>query len=378
MKYDVVVEDFGGDAQSAFISAKKELGLPGLLERVLLQADIMNLAARPDALASGTVIEASIDKRQGVVATCLVQNGFLKTGDCVVAGSSWGKVKKLLSDQGKDLKEAGPSTPVQVLGMSTVPNAGEVFTVVSSEEDARNLAEARQRLSKQAMGSMSSASILAQASGLVDGKFDNRELIKIPIVLKCDVTGSIEALASAIDNLQVSDAESICKVDIVSTGVGDVSFSDVAIASAAKAKIVAFNVGPGQNVLDAARSSNVQIDFFNVVYDALDSLGLTVKSTFAPPPPGLLLGRAEVKKSFKLGRVGNVAGCTVLDGLMRQDSKIRILRGKRNQIYIGSLLSLRVGKEVVSEVPGGSDCGMNFDGFQDFEEGDIVECFENA
>lgn len=246
---------------------------------------------------------------------------------------------------------------MQILGLSTVPNAGDVFTVLTNDEDARILAEARQRISRQVAGSITSASILAQATGFVDGKFDNRQVFKIPIVLKGDVTGSIEALAASIESLQVSDDESICKIDIVNTGVGDVTMSDVAIANAAKAKIIAFNVGPGQNVVETARGSNVVIEYYNVVYDVLDNLEAVVKSTFAPPPPGALLGRAEIKKSFKLGKVGNVAGCTVTEGVIRQGSKVRILRGKRNQIYLGTLETLRVGKEVVSEVPSGSDCG---------------------
>jgi translation initiation factor IF-2 len=259
-----------------------------------------------------------------------------------------------------------------------VPSAGDVFSVLEFEEDAKNLAEARQRIFKQAAGSASTATILAQASGLVDGNYDTREVIKIPIVLKADVTGSIEALTTSILSLEISDVASVCKFDIVSSSVGDVTMSDVSTASAAKAQIIAFNVGPGQNVLDAARASNINIQYHNVVYDVIDSLEKLVQSTFAPPPPGLLLGRADIKKSFKLGKIGNVAGCTVTEGIIKQDSKVRILRGKRNQIYLGSLESLRVGKETVSEVPEGSDCGMFFQDFADFAEGDVVECFQNV
>ena len=377
MKYNVVVEDFGGDTQYAQIAAKKGVGIEDLLERVLLQADIMNLSGKREGNAEGTVIEASIDKRQGIVVTGLVQSGLLKIGDCVVVGAAWGKVRKIISDAGRDLKEAGPSTPCQIIGMSAVPNAGDKFIVVDNEEDAKTVADARQRLLRQSLGSASSASIIAQATGLMDGNFDNREILKIPIVLKADVIGSIEALLASINALEVTDATTICRIDIVSSGVGDVTFSDIALATAAKAKVIAFNVGPGQNVMDAARASNVEISYHNIVYDLLENLESTVKNTFSPPPPGTLLGRAEVLKSFKLGKVGNVAGCTVTEGLIRFDSKIRILRGKRNQIYIGKLDTLRVGKESVAEVPNGSDCGMHFDDFQEFEPGDIIECFEN-
>jgi translation initiation factor IF-2 len=338
----------------------------------------MDLTSKPTEIAEGTIIEASVDKRLGAVSTALVQHGNLQVGDIVLAGSAWGKVRKLLSDQGKELKLAGPSTPVQIVGLSSVPNAGDSFVVVENEENARSLAEARQRISRQTAGSMSTANILAQATGLAGGTFDGREILKIPIVLKADVAGSVEALISSIQALEVSDTETVCKIDIVSASVGDITFSDVAIAAAAKAKIIAFNVGPGQNVMDAARSSNVAMEFYTVVYDALDNLEKVVQTTFSPPPPGLLLGKAEIKKSFKLGKLGYVAGCKVLEGVIRQDSKVRVLRGKRNQIYLGTLESLRVGKESVSEVPNGSDCGMHFVDFQDFAEGDIIESFANA
>lgn len=375
MSYDILVEDFGGDVQCAQVSAKQGMGVGELLDKVLLQADVMNLKAPVDCKASGTVIEARVDKGLGVIATCLVQSGTLRVGDFVLAGPSWGRVRRITSDQGDDMKEAGPSTPVQIVGMTVVPNAGDTFSITTDEAGAREVAEARQRITRQASGSATSSAILAQAMGFAEGTMDRKEIIKVPIVIKADVAGSVEALRAAIDALEVSDDETICKADIVYAGVGDVTSSDVAIAAVSKAKVVAFNVASAANAMNEARSSNVAIGYYSVVYELLDELEKQIKTTLAPPPPGTLVGKAEIKKIFKLGKVGKVAGCTVIEGMLKANSQIRIMRGKRNPVYTGTLTSLKVVKETVTEVPTGSECGTSFDDFQDFEEGDVIECF---
>lgn len=259
--------------------------------------------------------------------------------------------------------------------MSTVPNAGDVFTVTANEASAREVAEARQRLTRQSVGAASAAAIKANAQGFSEGIMDTREVIKVPVLIKGDVSGSVEALRQSIDNLLQSDDETICKADIVFSGVGDVSSSDVAVAAASRAKIIAFNVAAGFNAMEEARASNVDIGYYNVVYDLLDEIAATIKTTLAPPPPGTLIGRAEIKKVFKLGKAGKIAGCMVIEGLLKADSQIRIMRGKRNPIFTGTLSSLKVVKDAASEVPSGSECGMSFTDFQDFDEGDIVECF---
>jgi translation initiation factor IF-2 len=259
--------------------------------------------------------------------------------------------------------------------MSTVPNAGDVFTVTANEASAREVAEARQRLTRQSAGAASAAAIKANAQGFSEGIMDTREIIKVPVLIKGDVSGSVEALRQSIDNLLQSDDETICKADIVFSGVGDVSSSDVAVAAASKAKIIAFNVAAGFNAMEEARASNVEIGYYNVVYDLLDEIAATIKTTLAPPPPGTLIGRAEIKKVFKLGKAGKIAGCMVIEGLLKADSQIRIMRGKRNPIFTGTLSSLKVVKDSAAEVPSGSECGMSFTDFQDFDEGDIVECF---
>lgn len=209
---------------------------------------------------------------------------------------------------------------------------------------------------------MSAAAIKANSQGFMDGTQDTRDVIKVPLLIKGDVSGSVEALRQSIDALTMSDDEAICKADIVFSGVGDVSSSDVAVAAASRAKILAFNVASGFNAMEEARASNVEIGYYNVVYDLLDELAAIIKTTLAPPPPGTLIGRAEIKKVFKLGKVGKVAGCLVTEGILKSDSQVRIMRGKRNPIYTGTLSSLKVVKEVTAEVPNGSECGMSFTG----------------
>ena len=375
MKYDVLVEDFGGDAQCVPISAKKGQGLDELLEKVLLQAEVMNLKAPITGKAEGTIIEARVDKGFGVVATVLVQKGILQIGDYVLAGPSWGRVRRIISDQGVDLKSAEPSTPVQIVGMGVVPNAGDILTVCEDEGSARDVAEARNRLSRLAAGSMSNAAIKAQAQSYVEGNMDNRLVLKVPILIKADSSGSADAIRSTFKGLEMSDDEAICQVDVVYSGVGEVTSSDVSIAAVSKAKIVAFNVASNFVAMEDARASNVEIGYYNIVYELFDEIENLVKTTLAPPPPGALVGQAEIKQSFRVGKVGRVAGCSVLNGIIRADSQIRIMRGKRNPIYTGTLSSLKVVKDSVAEVPEGSDCGMSFDDFQDFEVGDIIECF---
>ena len=375
MSYDLLVEEFGGEVQCALVSAKQGSGIGELLDKVLLQTEIMTLKAPVDCRAEGTVLEARIDKGLGVVVSALVQKGKLKIGDYVLAGPSWGRVRRLLNDQGVDVKEASPSTPVQIVGLTTVPGAGDLFSVTKNETDAREVAESRQRLARQASGSQASALIKAQATSFAAGSLENKEVMKVPIIIKGDVAGSVEALCSSINALMMEDSEAICKPDIVFSGVGPVTSSDVAIAAVSKGKVLAFNVQANYNAMEEARASNVEIGYYNVVYDLLDELEAKIKTTLAPPPPGTLVGRAEVKKVFKIGTVGKVAGCTVIEGMIKMESNVRIMRGKRNPVYSGKFTSVKVVKDAVQEVPEGSDCGLSFEDYQDFEEGDIIECF---
>lgn len=284
----------------------------------------------------------------------------------------------MINDQKQDTKEAGPSTPVQIVGMTNVPNAGDQIIFTTNEADTKEVAMARMRLNKQAMGAASKSAIMTQASGFAGGTMDNREVLKVPLLVKGDVSGSVEALLASLLALEISDEETVCKIDIVYSSVGDVTSSDVAIAAAAKAKIIAFNVAAGFNAMEEARSTNVEIGYYNVVYELLEEMENKVKVTLAPPPPGKLIGRAEILKSFRVGKSGKVAGCNVLEGMIKMESKVRILRGKRNPVYTGTMSGLKVVKDTVTEVPAGSECGLGFVDFADFQEGDIVECFSSA
>ncbi len=377
-EYDVLLEEFGGNVQMAEVSAKNSIGLDDLLSKVLLQSELMNLRAPVDAPAEGSVIESKVDKGLGVVTSLLVQRGTLKIGDYVLAGPSWGRVRRLISDQGEDLQEAGPSTPVQVIGMNVVPNAGDMLTTSTNEAGVREVAEARQRIARQSTGAAIQQQIIGNAAGMSDGSIDNREILKVPIIIKGDVVGSIEAIRTALEELTLNDDEAICMADVVFAGVGDVTSSDVAIAAAAKAKIIAFNVAAGMSAMDEARSQNIEIGYYNVVYDLLDEMEATIQKTLSPPPPGELVGRASIKKVFKIGKVGRVAGCEVTEGSIRANTMVRIMRGKRNPIYQGTLSALKVVKDEVQEVPEGSECGMSFEDFQEFEADDVVECFSSS
>ena len=204
---------------------------------------------------------------------------------------------------------------------------------------------------------------------------DNREVLKVPLLIKGDVAGSVEALISSLNDLEESDDENICKVDIVYTGVGEVTSSDVSIAAAAKAKIVAFNVASNFNAMEDARANNIDIGYYNVVYELLDEIASLIKTTLAPPPPGVLTGTAEIKKTFRIGKSGKVAGSLVVNGIIKADSNVRVMRGKRNPIFTGKISTLKIVKEEVREVPSGSECGIAFDSFNDFEAGDYIECF---
>jgi translation initiation factor IF-2 len=380
MEYDVLLEEYGGTTQMAEVSAKANTGIDTLLEKVLIQAELMNLRAPKDIPAVGTVIEARVDRGMGVMCTALVSKGTLKIGDYMLCGPAWGRVRRLINDQGENLLEAGPSTPVQVMGLNCIPAAGNQLSCGPNEASVRDVAESRTRLARQGAGAAVRGEIISAAAGILDGSLDQREVMKVPVIVKGDVSGSIEAIKSSLMDLTVSDDEAICMADVVYCGVGDVTSSDVAISAASRAKILAFNVAAGMSAMNEARAQNVEIGYYNVVYDLLDEMKFTITSTLSPPPPGVLVGRASVKKVFRLGRVGKVAGCQVTEGSIRMDgsTSVRVMRGRRNPVFTGKLKDLKIVKDSVSEVSMGSECGMSFeDDFHDFEEGDIVECFSS-
>jgi translation initiation factor IF-2 len=290
--------------------------------------------------------------------------------------------------------------------LNVAPSAGDNFCVTTSEDfDARQLTEARSRLSKQALETQSSSSILASANSFASGQgsqqgevrqcfqriilpFINQRIIyccmfsldflqeiKIPVLIKADSAGSVDVLRQSLEAIIEQDQDTVCKIDVVYSGIGDVTSSDVGVALAAKARIVAFNVAADNNAIEYSKASNVAVNYYTVIYSILDELQDLVRKTLSPPPPGTLLGRATIKKIFRIGKSGKVAGCAVTEGSLALQSKVRLLRGKRNEIYSGSISSLKVVKDEVQEVPMGSECGLAFENFAGFEEGDIIECF---
>ena len=262
----------------------------------------------------------------------------------------------------------------KIIGLNVVPNVGETFKVCDDESHAKEVADARSRLSKISAGMEFNSANKAQALSFLDGNVIKREIIKIPVVIKCDVAGSVEALTNTINNLMESDENSMCKIDIIYSGIGEVTSSDVAIAAISKAKIFSFKVSSGSVVLEEARAKNVELKSYNVVYDLIDELNLLLKKSFILPAPGILIGKSEIKKIFT-GKGGKIAGSIVTEGSLKLDSKVRILRGNRNSIYSGSFDSLRILKDNVNEVPNGSECGISFKDFDEFDVGDIIECF---
>lgn len=403
MEHGVLLEEFGGETQCALISAKRGDGIDDLLERILLQAEVMDLRSGPlndQQPADGVALEARADRRLGAVVSAIVQRGVLRVGDYLLCGPTHGRVKRILDDRGKELSEATPSVPVQVeaaqfclfmamtlcihtqiVGLNAVPLAGDRFTVVSDAEDARLVADARMRLTKQRSDKGAVASIFAQVQDLASGAAEaTKEEIRVPVVLKADAAGSLEALRSSIAALTQSDDSVTCRIDLVYAGVGDVIPSDVSVAAACKSRVVAFNTAAGSAAISAARSSNVKIEYYSVVYELLDELAVAIKAAMTPMPPGDLLGRAEVRKIFSLGKSGKIAGCAVTEGALQlHNSRVRVLRGPRDVVFSGTLASIKSGKTAVRTVEAGAECGVTLsDGFNDLAEGDVIECFAAA
>lgn len=362
----ILIEEFGGDVQVAEVSAKTGQGIEDLLEKILLQSDVMSLSAKTEGGVEGVVIEGTVDKGLGVVVTALVQQGTVKVGQTLVCGTAFGKVRLLLNDQGKSVMQALPSTPIRIVGMNRVPFAGDSIVQADNDNLAREMSESRLRFTKDQSFSVSAASVKEQTMARVmNGTVDAREIKKIPVVVKADVVGSLEALISSMSTIMVEDESTLCKIDVVFSGVGDVTTSDVAIASSSKARVIAFNVASTMSAHERTRSQNVEVKYYNVLYDALDEMRHIVESTVTPPPPGEILGKALIKKLFTIGRTGKIAGCVVESGKVVRHAQVRVLRGK-TPIFTGMLSTLKVIKDDKLEVGEGQECGLTVKGFEDF------------
>jgi translation initiation factor IF-2 len=367
LSHELVVENLGGDVLSVEVSAVEKTNLDKLEEAIILQSEILEIQANPERAAEGVVIEAKIETGRGSVATVLVQRGTLKVGDIVVAGAEWGKVRALVDDTGARTKEAGPSMPVELLGLNGTPKAGDELGVVENEARAREITEFRQRRDRD-------AKVQAGARGTLDEMFDQiqaGEVKEIPIVVKGDVQGSVEAIVQSAHNLGTDEVS----VKVLHTGVGAINESDVTLAQASKALLVGFNVRANTQARQLAESEGADIRYYAIIYDLVDDLKGMLSGMLAPQIRETFLGNAKIKEVFNITKVGRVAGCEVVEGVVRRGSNVRLLRDDV-VIHEGKLSTLKRFKDEVREVTQGFECGMAFENYHDLKDGDVIECFD--
>jgi translation initiation factor IF-2 len=362
-------EEWGGDTVMVEVSARTKQGLPKLLEMISLVGDLRELKADPDAPASGTVLESRVDKGRGPVATMLVQNGTLRVGDVFIVGAVYGKVRAMFDDRGQSITKAAPATPVEVLGLQGVPEAGDKFQV-ADEAKARHIVEYRQAKQRDAALAKTASSGRLTLDQLHE-QLKAGEVKELPVVVKADVQGSVEVLSEMLPKLSNDQV----KLKVIGASVGGVTERDVLLASASNAIIVAFNVRPERKASDLAQREGVDIRLHTIIYELLDELKKAVAGLLAPVIKETYLGRAEVRDTFRVKGVGMIAGCMIQDGLVKRDSEVRVLRDNV-VIYTGKITSLRRFKEDVNEVRAGFECGMTVSNFSDVKVGDILECFK--
>lgn len=364
---EVVPEEFGGESPFVSVSAKSGQGIDDLLEQVLLQAEVLELRAPVEAMAKGLVIEARLDKGRGPVATVLVQSGTLKTGDVVLAGSTYGRVRAMLDENGKTIKTAGPSIPVEIQGLTEVPQAGDEFMVLADERRAREIATYR-------AGKFRNTKLAKQQAAKLETMFTDisaGEVKMVPIIIKADVQGSQEALAQSL--LKLSNEE--VKVQLVYTAVGAISESDVNLAIASKAVIIGFNTRADAGARKLAENNGVDIRYYDIIYDAVDELKLAMSGMLTPDKREEVIGTAEIRQVFKVSKIGSIAGCMVTAGIVRRTARLRLLR-ENVVIYTGELDSLKRFKDDAKEVRENFECGLNIKNYNDIQEGDVLEFFE--
>ncbi len=365
-EYELVPEAWGGDTICVPVSALKHQGIDTLLEMVLLVAEMRDLKANPNRLAKGTVIEAKLDKGRGSVATVLVQNGTLKMGDIIIAGTAVGKIRAMTDDKGRRIKEAGPSTPVEIIGLAEVPQAGDSFFVVEDERLARELADQRKNDQKLAAQSQYKVSLDDLFSRIQEGNMKD-----LNIIVKADVQGSAEAVKASLEKLTNEEV----RVRVIHNGVGGINESDVMLAEASGAIIVGFNIRPDANAKASAEKANVDIRLYRVIYDCIEEIEAAMKGMLAPKFKEVVLGTAEVRQTIKVSGIGTVAGCYVKSGKMVRNASIRLIRDNV-VIFEGQLGSLKRFKDDVKEVAENFECGLTIENYNDLKEGDMVEAFE--
>jgi translation initiation factor IF-2 len=364
---DVIPEDFGGSSPFVSVSAKTGFGIDELLEQVLLQAEVLELKAPVDAMAKGLVIEARLDKGKGPVATVLVQSGTLKTGDIVLAGSTYGRVRAMLDENGRTSKSAGPSIPVEIQGLTEVPQAGDEFMVLSDERRAREIATYR-------AGKFRNTKLAKQQAAKLETMFTDMtagEVKTLPIIVKADVQGSQEALAQSLLKLSTDEV----KVQMVYAAVGGISESDINLAIASKAIVIGFNVRADAGARKLAEGNAVDVKYYNIIYDAVDELKAAMAGMLAPEQREEVIGMAEIRTVFVASKIGTVAGCMVTNGSVNRSARFRLLR-ENIVIYTGEIDSLKRIKDDVREVREGFECGIKLKNYNDIAVGDQLEFFE--
>jgi translation initiation factor IF-2 len=366
-KINILVEEWGGKYQSQEISAKNGLGVESLLEKVLLEAELLNLRANPNRNATGSVIEASLDKGRGYVSTMMVQTGTLNVGDVILAGAHYGRVKAMFDDTGSKIAKAGPSTPVVVLGLDGAPQAGEKMMVLDTDREAREIATKRgQIMREQNIRTRKHITLDEIGRRLAIGNFK-----QLNVIVKGDVDGSVEALTDSLLKLSTPEIQ----VAIIHKGVGQISESDVLLASASDAIILGFQVRPSAAAKRVAENEEIEIRLYSIIYDAINDVRAAMEGMLAPETEEIIVGNAEVREVFRISKVGTIAGCMVTDGAIKRNNPMRLIRDGI-VVYAGKLGSLKRHKDDASEVKSGFDCGIGIQGFNDIQEGDVVESYE--
>ncbi len=366
LQHEIVVESMGGDTMDVEVSAAKGTNLDKLLDAILLQAEVLDLKANPDRMASGLVVEAQLDKGRGPVATVLVQRGTLKLGDLFVAGSAWGRVRALIDDKGAHVKTAGPSAPVEVLGLNSAPEAGDRFDVVENEARAREITDYRERKRRETRGTGSVRSSLEQMMS----QLNQAGRAEFPVLVKADVQGSAEAIVQAIEKIGNEEI----RARVVHYAVGGISESDINLASASGAVVLGFNVRANGQARDAAQKQGIEIRYYNIIYDLVDDIKAAMGGKLAPEMRETFLGNAKILEVFNITKVGKVAGCMVTEGTVQRGAKVRLIRDNV-VVHDGELSTLKRFKDEVKEVQSGQECGMAFANYEDMRAGDVIECF---
>ncbi|MBV9261317.1 MAG: translation initiation factor IF-2 [Pseudolabrys sp.] len=368
LQHEVQVESMGGEVVDVEVSAVKKTGIDKLLEMIALQAEILDLKANPDRAAEGTVIEAKLDRGRGPVATVLVQRGTLKVGDLVVAGAEWGRVRALVSDTGDTVQSAAPSTPVEVLGFSGTPEAGDRLAVVENEARAREVTDYRARQKREKASARATGMRGSLEQMMAQAKTSGRK--EFPLVIKADVQGSLEAINGALEKLGTDEVAA----RVLHDGVGGISESDVTLAEASGVPIIAFNVRANKEAREAAERAGIEIRYYNIIYDLVDDVKKAMSGLLAPTLRETMLGNAQILEIFNISKVGKIAGCRVTDGTVERGANVRLIRDNV-VIHEGKLSQLKRFKDDVKEVGTGMECGMAFENYQDMRQGDVIECY---